>query len=266
MTMKLHLNTASTGVQWVRKGVQVFSRQPVAMSGLFLMFLAAMSLLGALPLVGNIFALVLLPAATVGLMAASAQAAEGKFPMPKVLFTAFSKGSVQTRAMLLLGCFYAAAFLLVLALTTLADGGQFAKLYLSGGTVTEELILDDRFTQAALLAVLFYLPLSMCFWHAPALVHWNGVTPIKSLFFSMVACIRNFWAFTIFGLTWVSLFIVATTLIAVVVSMIGNPQWAGILLFPTIMVFVTMFFSSIFFTFKDCFESETALPLPVNEQ
>ena len=255
--MKLRLNPANTGVQWVRKGVQTFMKQPVAMSGLFLMFLATMSLLGAIPWVGSALALVLLPAATVGLMVASAEAADGKFPLPKVLFIAFLRGTAQVKSMLLLGVIYAVAFLLVLALTTLADGGQFAKLYLTGGTLTEELLLDERFTQAALLAVLLYLPLSMAFWHAPALVHWNGVSPIKSLFFSIVACMRNFWAYTVFGITWVSAFIVASTVIAILVAILGQPQWVGFMLFPTIMLFATMFFCSIFFTFKDCFDNDT---------
>ncbi len=259
--MKLRLNPANTGIQWVRQGMQTFFKQPVALSGLFLMFLAMMSLLGAIPWIGGVFALVLLPAATVGLMVASAESAEGKFPLPKVLFIAFLQGAKSSQSMLMLGGMYAVAFLLVLAISTLADGGQFAKLYLAGGTLTEDLILDDRFTRAALLAILLYLPLSMAFWHAPALVHWHGISPVKSLFFSMVACIRNFWAFTVFGMTWVSAFIVASTLIALVVTALGQPQWAGYLLFPTILLFGTMFFSSILFSYQACFDHEPG-PLP----
>jgi hypothetical protein len=252
--MKLRINSANMGVQWVRQGTQAFMKQPVALSGLFLMFLAIMSLLGAIPWVGGVFALMLLPAATVGLMAASAESAEGKFPLPKVLFTAFLQGAKPSQSMLLLGGIYATAFLLVLAISTLADGGQFARLYLTGGTLTEELILDDRFSRAALLAMFLYLPLSMAFWHAPALVHWHGVSPIKSLFFSTVACLRNFWAFTVFGITWVSAFIVASTVIALVVTVLGQPQWAGFLLFPTILLFGTLFFASIVFSYRACFE------------
>jgi hypothetical protein len=57
------------------------------------------------------------------------------------------------------------------------------------------------------VAMALYLPLSLLFWHAPALVHWHGVPPLKSLFFSLVACMRNFKAFTLFGLAWVGVFL-----------------------------------------------------------
>ena len=255
--MKLRIVPARTGIQWVKQGVQTFFRQPVALSGLFLMFLATMSLLSALPIIGSTLALILLPAATLGLMAATKEAGAGKFPMPMVLFTAYKKGTPELRSMLILGAIYATSFLLVLAATTLADGGQFAKMYLMGGTLNEEILQDDRFELAALIAVALYTPLSMSFWHAPALVHWHGVSPIKSLFFSMVACLRNFWAFTLFGLTWIVVFIALSMFVAAVVALLGTPQWVGAMMFPTAILMASMFFTSVFFTFNDCFETET---------
>ena len=253
--MKLQIVPARTGSQWVKQGFQTFFKQPLALSGLFLMFLALMSLLSAIPLIGSALALTLLPAATLGLMVASQEACNGKFPMPMVLFTAYKNGRPQARAMLILGGIYAVSFLLVLAITALADGGQFAKLYLTGGTINEELLTDERFELAALIAMALYAPLSMLFWHAPALVYWHGISPAKSLFFSLVACMRNFWAFTLFGLTWIMAFIAISMTIAAIVALIGNPQWVAATLFPAAIWMASMFFTSIFFTYKDCFES-----------
>jgi len=42
--MKLNIVPAKTGVLWVRQGIQTFWRQPIAMSGLFFMFMAVMSI------------------------------------------------------------------------------------------------------------------------------------------------------------------------------------------------------------------------------
>ncbi len=64
-----------------------------------------------------------------------------------------------------------------------------------------------------------YLPLSLAFWHAPALVHWHGVPPAKSLFFSFVACFKNFGALFVFGLVWVGVFIGS----GIVLSLIATP-------------------------------------------
>ena len=50
---------------------------------------------------------------------------------------------------------------------------------------------------AMAVALLLHLPLFLMFWHAPALVHWHGVAPVKSLFFSVVACLRNWHSNTL---------------------------------------------------------------------
>ena len=51
--MKLHIVPARTGVDWVRQGIRVFWRQPLALTLLFFTTTAAMSLLSVLPLTGR---------------------------------------------------------------------------------------------------------------------------------------------------------------------------------------------------------------------
>jgi hypothetical protein len=183
--MKLNLMPARHGLVWVKQGVLTFFKQPLALGGLFFMFMAAMSVLAVLPYVGALLALMLLPAATLGLMVASAQASKGQFPMPSVLISAFRAGQQRTQAMLTLGVLYALGFLLVMAFSALFDGGTFARTYFFGGRITPELVQTPSFQNAFLAAMLLYLPLSMMFWHAPGLVHWHSVSPVKSLFFSL---------------------------------------------------------------------------------
>lgn len=43
--MKLQLVPARQGLVWVRNGLRVFARQPLAMTGLFFMFMTGLSLL-----------------------------------------------------------------------------------------------------------------------------------------------------------------------------------------------------------------------------
>ncbi|HOF51032.1 MAG TPA: BPSS1780 family membrane protein [Rhodoferax sp.] len=255
--MKLQIVPAGQGVQWVKQGMRTFWRQPLALSGLFFMFMAAMSLLSMVPLLGNILALVILPGATLGLMAATKEALTGKFPMPVLLVSAFRAGKQQLQAMLLLGAIYAAGFLLVLGISALADGGKFAQLYLVGGAMSVELLQAPDFQLAVLLSMALYLPLSLLFWHAPALVHWHGVQPVKSLFFSLVACLRNFWAFTLFGLAWMGVFVGMGTAVSLVASLLGSVEVVSVMMFPLAMLMAAMFFTSLYFTVHDCFE-ETA--------
>jgi hypothetical protein len=125
-----------------------------------------------------------------------------------------------------------------------------------GGAMSAELVQAPDFELAVLIAMALYMPLSFMFWHAPALVHWHGVAPVKSLFFSLVACMRNFWAFTVFGLVWVGVFIGMGMVIATFATLLGNPDLVPAIMFPGSMLLAAMFFTSLYFTFRDSFEEE----------
>ena len=252
--MKLKIVPARTGFTWVKLGIKTFMQQPLAMSGLFFMFMAILSLATLVPFVGAALALALLPAATLGLMAATQEATKGKFPMPSIMISAFRAGQQRKRAMMILGALYAVGFLAIMGISALFDGGQFAKLYLVGGKITEELVTQDSFQLAMGVARGLSLPLSLLFWHAPALVHWHGVTPVKSLFFSFMACYKNFGAFTVFGLAWTGVFIVAAITVSLIATLLGNPMVASVVMFPVALSIVAMFFTSVYFTFRDSFE------------
>jgi hypothetical protein len=255
--MKLQILPARQGAQWVKLGIQTFFRQPLALAGLFFMFMAVISILSLIPVLGNVLALMLLPGITLGLMVATQEACKGNFPMPLLLITAFRAGQKQLRAMLVLGAIYAAGFLLVLGLSALADGGKFAKLYLVGGPITAELLQSADFELAVLITMVLYMPLSLMFWHAPALVHWHGVSPVKGLFFSMVACLRNFWPITVFGLVWVGVFMAMGVVVALIATVAGSPELVGVMMFPGALLLAAMFFTSLYFSFRDTFEKLT---------
>ncbi len=259
--MKLNIVPARTGLTWVKLGITTFIKQPLAMSGLFFMFMATLSLATLVPYVGAALALALLPAATLGLMAATQEATKGKFPMPSILISAFRAGQQRKQAMMVLGALYAVGFLGVMGISALFDGGEFAKLYLVGGKISEEMVLQSGFQTAMWVAMALYLPLSLLFWHAPALVHWHGVTPVKSLFFSFMACYKNMGAFTVFGLAWTGIFVLATLVVSLIASVLGSPLLATTIMFPVALVIVAMFFTSIYFTFRDSFvaDDDTAI-------
>jgi hypothetical protein len=251
--MQLNLVTAKTGTVWVKQGMRTFTRQPLALAGLFFMFMAIMTITSQIPYIGFVIAMMLLPAATLGLMAATREADEGRFPMPLILLTAFRAGQAETRSMLVLGALYAASFLMAMGVSYLVDGGDFARVYLGGDSPTREVMMDGNFQAAMWVFIGLHLPLSLMFWHAPALVHWHGMSPIKSLFFSIVACFRNFGAYAVFGLMWLSVLVMIVVAVMTVGGLIGNPGLAGDVLFPVMLVMASMFFTSLYFTFCDTF-------------
>ena len=259
--MNLNIVPAKQGLTWVKQGIRTFWRQPLAFTGLFFLFIAWVSLLSMVPVLGAALALLILPAATLGLMVATEQAASGQFPMPTVLMVAFRAGQQRLKAMLVLGGMYAVSFLAVMAMSALIDGGGFAKVYLANTPITPEVVNDPDFQVAMWFATLLYIPLSMLFWHAPALVHWHGVPPLKSMFFSAVACWRNLGAFAVYLVSWLGVFIVCATVLLTISSALGGKDLSGVVLMPGALLMAAMFFTSVYFSVKDCFD----LPSPGSE-
>lgn len=257
--MKLQIVPARTGIAWVKLGIRAFWRQPLALAALFFMTMAAMSLATMVPLVGPALALALLPSATLAMMVASAEAAQGRFPTPAVLLVAFRTGQQRLRDMLVLGALYAVGFLAVMGLSALLDDGQFARVYLGGAALTKEVAEDPAFQSAMYLSMALYLPLSLLFWHAPGLVHWHSVPPVKALFFSIVACVRNIGAFTVYGLGWLAVFLLgglAVALVSTFLTLAGlGPNAAGGIMVGSALMLAAMFFTSVVFTFRDCFDA-----------
>jgi hypothetical protein len=259
--MKLQIVPAKQGLVWVKQGIRTFWRQPLAFTGLFFLFMAWVSVLSMVPFIGAALALLVLPAATLGLMVATEQAASGKFPMPTVMLVAFRAGQQRLKAMMVLGGLYALSFLAVMAISALVDGGGFAKVYLANAPITPEVVNDTDFQTAMWLTTIMYVPLSMLFWHAPALVHWHGVPPVKSLFFSAIACWRNLGAFALYLLAWAGVFVAGAMLILLISSALGGNDLSAAVLMPGALLMAAMFFTSVYFSVKDCFE----LPEPGGE-
>jgi len=257
--MKLHPVPAAQGLSWVKLGASTFFRQPLAMAGLFFMFMAVMSVLSVIPVLGSLVAIALVPSATIGLMAASREAHEGRFPMPSLLVTAFRDGMVKARPMLVLGLIYAVVLMGLMGLATLATPAE-APVITPDTEVTPEMLRQAMFGPGMLVLMLLYIPVMMAFWHAPALVHWHGVSPAKSLFFSAMACWRNKGAMLAYAAGWVGVFLLGGMSISFLAAMLGGAQAMGIMLYPAVLLLASMFHTSIYFTFRDSFDTADQPP------
>ncbi|WP_457279992.1 BPSS1780 family membrane protein [Polaromonas sp. P5_D5] len=249
--MKLNIVPASTGMTWVRLGIKTFMQQPLAMSGLFFLYLAAVTVLSLLPFFGLILALMIVPAAMLGLMAATQEAVKGKFPMPTVLLSAFRAGRERLGAMLVLGAIYAAFCVLINWIVPMLVDPPVA------ADASREAMMTPQFQLAMAknmsVSLLLYLPVLLLFWHAPALVHWHGISPVKSLFFSVVACVRNAGAFLMFGLGWLGVSMGMAIVLSVLAGLTGSAEFMAAAMMPLGLLIAAMFSTSIYFTFRDSF-------------
>ncbi|MDP9605657.1 hypothetical protein EJP69_13565 [Variovorax gossypii] len=288
--MKLNLVPARTGVEWVRLGLKNFWRQPLAFVSLFLMFMALISTISQLPLIGKFLPFVLLPFSTLGFMvAASVADASGgngnnngtstgtdfpadttgglKRPTGAIMFLSVARAMrTEWRSLAVLGVISAVYCFLTVFLTALVDGGQFMRSYFLGEAPAKEVLESSRFQMANLLQMCLALPLVAAMWHAPALVHWHRVEPVKSIFFSLVAMFRNFGAYALYWLAWCGVLLLgllAAALVGTIVIGVGSlgsgtgAMTAGnILMLGTVMTLAAMAQASNWFTFRDTFNPD----------
>lgn len=251
--MKLNIVPASTGLTWVKLGISTFLKQPLALGGLFFMSIALTQILAIVPIVGAVVAMVIFPATTLGMMVATLESVQGRFPMPAVLASAFRSGQQRARAMLKLGAMYALGLLVVVAAVALIDGGDLAKELTKTMPTPPSIINLPNFIPTVVVGLFSYSFLSVLFWHAPALVYWHNVRPAKAIFFSFIACIRNWAAYGVFALAWFGVFFVGIALISSLVALLGMGPGASLVLLPLALIMTSMFVCSIYFTFRDSF-------------
>jgi hypothetical protein len=265
--VKLRLVAPRQGAVWVRRAFQVFGRQPLGFASLFAACLFLFLLLGLVPLVGTIALLVLPPAGSLVFMIASRRVTDDLPAMPGAIVELVSSGRQRLLALLKLGIAYGAATFLVFWLAGVLDGGALESFLSSlpdAKTTPDSAaarVSDPRLQIGLILRLLFAGALSIPFWHAPALVHWGRQGWAKSLFFSSVALWRNKGAFTVYGLVWMALWVMFLAVISIGVGVFG-PQRFTLVATPLTLVFMTVFYASLWFTFADCFSTADAADAP----
>jgi hypothetical protein len=247
------------GVQWLRQGFAVFFRHPFAFSALFAGFLFAALLLMLVPMAGGVLLLASFPLLTLGFMLATHGALQGRPPRLGVFIAPLRTDRTRRAALIKLGLAYALGTLIIMTISDWADGGKFEALQsaMADRTVARDTVAamlgDGQLQFGLLLRVGLAALLSMPFWHAPALIHWGGQGVGQALFSSVLACWRARWAFLFYSLGWAVVIGLFGVLVNVVFWLLGSPQLVGVAALPGALMFSTVFYASLFFTFVDSF-------------
>jgi hypothetical protein len=273
MSLLLKTVPPSRGLQWTRQGFRLFGRHPLAFSLMLLSFLFVALVVSIVPLLGGLVMLAALPLLSLGFMIASASALRTGPINPGQFIQPLKGPTPRRKDMIVLCVAYGAATLLVMLLSDGIDGGRFERLQQllaqgDGGPELEALLQDPLLTWGMVIRFGLIAALSVPFWHAPALVYWAGQSPAQALFSSTLAVWRSKGAFVAYGVSWIALvagFSVLTALLSVALS---TRELAAILLLPSVMVFSTVFYVSLWFTFDDSFgvrASDASSPEPAQE-
>lgn len=254
--MKLRINPASQGFAWARQGWQVCARQPMAYAGLVGMVIAGALLLAGIPLIGPIVVVGLMPLAWMGFMLATQRVVVQERLTPGVMVDAVKSPGPTRAAFAKLGIAYVVGtFVVMLLAQLLGPGAEALAEALEQASSTEEVMADPRFVQDMAWRLGLTWPLSLLFWHTPALTLWAKLPLGKALFFSAVACWRNLGAFVVYGASWLVAMMGLALLARVVQETIAMPMLANMLTFAGVLWLVSCFYASLYFSVVDCFEN-----------
>jgi hypothetical protein len=256
--MKLQTVPARQGALWVRQGFKAFAQHPVAFCGLFIPVLAGMVLVNIVPML-VLFALPLVPLVSLGFMIASRTVIDGGKPTWGVFTAPLRAPRPRVMALIQLGLIYAGALLLIMLLGEWIDDGASQALVqspagpASAASAPPAMAPDPGALFELLLRLTLTGLLAIPFWHAPALVHWDGHGCAKALFSSTIAVWRNRGAFAMHSLIWFAWIMGLGMLGGLLLSVLGQPQLLLTITLPISAVVVVVYYASLYFTFADCF-------------
>ncbi len=236
---------ARHGALWLMAGFGLFRANPPLLTMVTMAYLLVVVVISLLPYVGSFILPIAMPALTL-MVANSCRAIEkgGWRPVGH-----FAEGLREHRAaLLLLGGLQLLGSLAILGIATLLGIGTNN---IVGGKLDPEQLLGILLPLAAL-----GLPLLLAFWFAPVLTGWNGISPLKSVFFSFVAVMRNWRAFLAYGVTIAAAGIVLPGLLIVfsgAVSASFAEAVATMLRMLFIFVLSPVLMASVYLSYRDIF-------------
>ena len=228
--MQAHRLPARRGAFWLAAGFHLFRRNPPLLTALTLSYLLLVQLgMQLLPSVSPFILPLALPVLTL-IVANGARLVDRRGPLSKAALLHGVTGNGV--ALLRLGGLHLLGAFSLVGVMLLLEGGGMSIGDLEKGDDPELL-----WTLLKLLALA--TPLLMAFMFAPYLTGWDGVPPAKSIFFSFIACWRNWRAMAAYGLALALVAVAIPGIVLVIGSMLS--KFAGnvvYLVMRMLMVFV----------------------------
>ena len=251
--MQARIVPTMQGVRWLADGWRLFRASPLGWLALVFAYWIIMTLVSVLPILGVAAASVMVPAFSVGFMAAARAASRGGAVELGLLFDGFRN---HLRSQLVLGAVYFACLGLLLAATALLDDGALARWMLTGKRPEDEVLQSEGFLGALALAAALYAPVLMLFWFAPPLAAWHGTGPAKALFFSFFGCLLNWRPFLAYGVVSALVAVVMPLIVLFALSLASLKVAAVSLVFPILLVLLPTLFASFYASYRDVFGVE----------
>lgn len=239
---------AITGWNWLKEGTGLFRKQPAALTTLLFANILFSLLISAVPHLGKMVAVVLIPSFSMAFMKACLMIENGERVTPAVLLTGFKKPVLADLCKI--GLIYLGASLLLTMLTKVAIDPSFWQ------QVSQPVDPDapPQVHAADLLAMLgiFILDVAVliALAFAAPLTYWQKMSLGKATFYSFFAVLKNARVFIVLLMAWFAIFFGVCFIVALV---LGGSSLARVAIMWLIFLFVLLLQCAMYAGYRQIF-------------
>ena len=244
--------TSKDGWHWVRRGFQLFRKQPADILTLFFLYMFVNMGMGLIPFAGQILPFILIPVFSMSFMQACRQLDAGQRAYPNVLLSGFRSGSLHR--LIMLGTLYLIAATMAIFASNLVDDGAFWEFVTSQKPVDENSLPESGLFLGMIFSGLMYLPALMGFWFAAPLIVWSNMSVGKAIFYSFFSVYRAGNAFLMYGIAWICIGVIIPTIISLLLAVIvGKAIVVVLAMMPVSAILTAVMYCSFYPTYTDIF-------------
>jgi hypothetical protein len=224
-----------TGWEWLKQGIGLFRKQPAALTTLLFANILFSIGLSAVPILGSVLAVVLIPSFTMAFMQACLMIENGDRVTPAVLLTGFRQPALA--ALCKLGLVYLAVSLLMMVITRLAIPPEVIMQMMPRPDAKTPPTIQTSHMLALFGVFLLDVAVLVTLCFAAPLTYWKHMGPGKATFYSFFAVIRTARPFLVLLAAWFGIFF-GTCIIAALVF--GDAAVGRVVLMWLIFLFMLL--------------------------
>lgn len=243
---------AITGWHWLKQGAGLFRKQPAALTTLLFANILISIGISAVPLLGPMIAVILIPSFSMAFMKACLMIENGERVTPAVLLTGFRQPVVKDLCKV--GLIYLGVSLLMALVTRFAvDPGfweQVARQGREGGQAggAPQVAGSDILAMFMIFALDVAALMALCF--AAPLTYWQKMGPGKAVFYSFFAVVRSARVFIVLLLAWFAIFF---GICMVITLLLGASNMTRVVIMWLIFLFILLLQCAMYAGYRQIF-------------
>ena len=247
---------ANTGWLWLKHGFALFRKQPGILTMLLFTNFMVSVLLGNIPYIGPLLAVVLIPSLTMSVLQACYLIEQGERVTPQVMLTGFREPVIKRLCKL--GLVYLGVTIILTALASLFIDADFWRRMMTP-VDPEKATAADRSTMLTFLGLVMLqclMLLALCF--AAPLTYWKGMGPGKATFYSFFAVLGAIRPILLMLCAWFGIFMgvfIAASLI------FGNSSAGKVVIIWLMLLFTLELQCAFYASYRQIFGDPAAVDL-----